>query len=347
MGVTRAGLAVAIACHVAFAQGAPRWTEQKSGVTARLRGVSAVSERVAWASGAAGTVLRSVDAGQSWQTLTIPGTESLDFRDVDGIDADTAYVLSIGNGAASRIYKTTDGGRTWRLQFQNEDPQAFFDAMAFWSADSGVAFSDSIDGQFVILLTGDGGRTWTRAPREGLPPALPNEGAFAASGTNVAVSGTRDVWIGTGAAATARVLRSSDGGRTWQVSATPLGAGPSAGIFSIAFRDAQHGIVVGGDYKKESEAVDNAAVTRDGGRTWTLVGGLSGFRSAVSYVRGARSPSLIAVGPSGADLSIDDGGSWRPIGGTGFHTLSVAPGGRAWAAGENGRISLVDGLLSR
>jgi hypothetical protein len=34
----------------------PRWTVQTSGVTARLRGVSAVSERVAWASGSDSTV---------------------------------------------------------------------------------------------------------------------------------------------------------------------------------------------------------------------------------------------------------------------------------------------------
>ncbi len=112
----------------------PSWTAQSSGVTSRLRGVSAVNERVVWASGSQGTVIRSQDGGTSWQRLTVPDAEKLDFRDVDAVDERTAYVLSIGNGDASRIYKTSDAGATWTLQFRNEDPKAFFDAMTFRDA---------------------------------------------------------------------------------------------------------------------------------------------------------------------------------------------------------------------
>src|SRR5947208_16874227 len=87
----------------------PHWEQQRSGVTARLRGVSAVSDRVAWASGAGGTVLRTVDGGGTWSTLPVPGAGQLDFRDVDAISDVVAYVLSIGPGGASRIYQTRDG----------------------------------------------------------------------------------------------------------------------------------------------------------------------------------------------------------------------------------------------
>ena len=41
----------------------PHWTLQTSGVNARLRGISAVSDRVAWASGSGSTVLRTSDGG--------------------------------------------------------------------------------------------------------------------------------------------------------------------------------------------------------------------------------------------------------------------------------------------
>jgi photosystem II stability/assembly factor-like uncharacterized protein len=314
---------------------APAWTAQSSGVTARLRGVSAVSDLVAWASGSGGTIIRTADGGATWQALTVPDVAKLDFRDVDAISADVAYVLSIGSGESSRIYKTSDAGRTWTLQFTNTDPNAFFDAMAFWDADRGLAFSDSVDGALVILRTDDGGRTWTRVPGGGLPPALENEGAYAASGTNVAVFGRDHAWIGT---SRSRVLRSTDGGRTWAAAVTPLAAGSSAGIFSIAFRDAEHGIVVGGDYRKEAEAVDNAAVTSDGGRTWTMAKGLSGFRSVVSYVPGTS--TALAVGPQGADHSTDDGRTWRALeGASGLHTFAFAPKRRVgWGAGEQGRI---------
>lgn len=319
---------------------APVWTDQPSGVGARLRGISAVSDQVAWASGSGGTVLRTTDGGSTWRALKVAGAEALDFRDIDAISDQIAYALSIGSGASSRIYKTIDGGRSWALQIMNTDPKAFFDAMAFWSAERGITFSDSVDGQLVILRTDNGGLTWTRVPADGLPPALDNEGAFAASGTNIAVYGRSHVWIGTGAAAVSRVLRSSDGGRTWSAASTPLAAGPSSGIFSIAFRDAEHGIVVGGDYRKESEAVDNAAITTDGGKTWTAVKGLSGFRSVVSYLPGASTPTLIAVGPQGADQSVDDGRTWTPLAGSsGLHTFAFAKRARVgWGAGENGRI---------
>jgi photosystem II stability/assembly factor-like uncharacterized protein len=316
---------------------APSWTPQVSGVTARLRGVSAVSDQVVWASGANGTIVRTADGGKAWQTLPVPGGEKLDFRDIDAVTDRTAYALSIGSGDASRIYKTSDAGTSWTLQFTNGDPKAFFDAMAFWDADRGVAFSDSVDGAFVILLTSNGGRTWSRAPAAGLPPALAGEGAFAASGTNVAVSGSRDVWIGTTAG---RVLHSADQGRTWSIATTGIATGEATGIFSIAFRDLRNGLVVGGNYQKEREAIDNAAVTTDGGATWTLVKGLGGFRSVVTYRPGTAGLSLIAVGPSGADQSTDDGRTWTAIPGDGFHAFSIAPGGRSgWGVGEGGRIA--------
>jgi photosystem II stability/assembly factor-like uncharacterized protein len=314
---------------------AASWTLQTSGVTARLRGVSAVSDRVVWASGSNGTVLKTADGGTTWKALTVPDASQLDFRDIDAFSDRIAYVLSIGNGESSRIYKTIDGGQNWTLQLANKDPKIFLDAMAFWTPDSGVAFSDSVDGQFVIFTTTDGGRSWNRVPAASVPPALANEGAYAASGTNVSVSGTH-VWIGTTAS---RVLHSADRGRTWTVTQTPVATGSSTGIFSIAFRDALHGVVVGGDFQKERDAVDNAAVTSDGGKTWTLVKGLSGYRSVVACRPGSKG-WWIAVGPSGADLSTDDGRSWTPVSGGGFHAFAFAAGGRVgWGVGEKGAIA--------
>jgi len=320
----------------------PQWTLQTSGVTVRLRGVSAVSERIAWASGADSTVLRTTDGGATWQKLAVTA-DKLDFRDIDAVDPRTAYILSIGNGPASRIYKTTDAGATWTMQFKNEDAKAFYDAMSFWDQNHGIVFGDSIDGKFCVMTTENGGRTWVRVPASALPPALENEGAFAASGTNIALFGKSHAWIGTGAGVKSRVLSTTDRGRTWSIADTPLAAGASAGIFSIAFRDAMHGIVVGGDYKKENEAVDNLAVTSDGGSTWTLVKGLTGFRSVVAYVPGTKTPMLVAIGPSGTDYSTNDGRTWTALPGPGFDTLSFARGGIraqpvAFAAGAKGAV---------
>ena len=212
------------------------------------------------------------------------------------VDARTSYVLSDGNGEASRIYNTTEAGVPGH-SVQNSDPKAFYDAMLSGTL---ITYSgwDSIDGQFWHSHNHNGGSQLDRVGPASLPLALPSEGAFAASGTNIALFGKSHAWIGTGGAAKGRVLRTSDRGRTWAIAETPLSAGSSAGIFSIAFRDARHGIVVGGDYTKESEAVDNIAVTSDGGVTWSLRKGLSGYRSVVAYVPGRRKQmSIVTVGP--------------------------------------------------
>ncbi|MEP7337998.1 MAG: YCF48-related protein [Acidobacteriota bacterium] len=325
---------------------AAQWIEQSSGAKARLRAVSAVSNKIAWASGANGTCLKTVDGGATWQLLKVPGAESLDFRDVDAFDADTAYLLSIGEGEKSRIYKTTDGGRTWQLQFTNHNPKAFFDAMAFWDAKGGIAISDPVDGHLLIIKTTDGGATWTEVPAAKIPPALANEAAFAASGTCITVQGRNNAWIATGGGA-ARVFRSTDGGNTWQVATTPIiSGGQATGNFSIAFKDAKHGVIVGGDYTKESEARDNAAVTSDGGRTWALTKSLpGGFRSGVVYVRAAKAPAILAVGPKGTDYTLDNGASWTSLGAGGYHAVGFA-GATAWAVGEGGRVGKHAGNLS-
>jgi photosystem II stability/assembly factor-like uncharacterized protein len=318
--------------HQRLPSNAPTWAFHETGVTARLRGVSAPDVNVVWASGTDGTIIRTTDGGRTWKRLTIPDASTLDFRDIDAFDDRTAYALSIGPGQASRIYKTSDGGGTWTLQFRNDDPKAFYDAIAFRDSRRGFAFSDSVDGQFVILRTDDGGRTWTRVMASGLPAALAGEGAYAASGSNIAIVGDT-IWIGT---SRSRVLRSDDGGRTFTVWQTPLPTSDSAGIFSIAFRDATRGIVVGGDFQKPAEAVNNAAITIDGGRTWASVYGLGGFRSAIAHV-GGDSHTWIAVGPSGADLSRDDGRSWTAVPGPGFHAVAAVPRANVvWAVGEKG-----------
>lgn len=331
------------------ALGNARWMAQSSGTSVRFRGVSAVSADVAWASGERGTYSRTTDGGRTWQPGVVPDAAELDFRDVDAFDANTAYLLSIGEGDKSRIYKTTDGGRHWSLQFRNKRPAAFFDAMAFWDRAHGVAMSDPVDGRFLIITTSDGGATWEEMPPEGMPPALAGEGAFAASGTCLAVRGKADVWFGTGGPGGARVFRSADAGRTWQVAATPIQSGKSAGIFSLAFWGAGRGVAVGGDYTNEREARDNLAVTQDGGKTWRIVKGPrpNGYRSCVAVVPGTKAPTLITVGPSGSEYSLDGGESWASAGTDGYHSTSFAgPAVSGWAVGESGRVAKYAGAAT-
>jgi photosystem II stability/assembly factor-like uncharacterized protein len=175
-----------------------QWTTQPSGTKARLRGLSVLSGEVAWASGTQGTVVRTTDGGVTWRARNVEGATDLDFRDIQALDDQTAWVLSIGPGAASRIYQTSDGGESWTLRHTNPDPKGFLDAIAFWPDGHGVALGDPVEGRFTILTTGDGGKSWKPIPPDGMPLALPGEGAFAASGTCLTIQGEQNAWFGTG-----------------------------------------------------------------------------------------------------------------------------------------------------
>ena len=316
---------------------APRLADQTSGTDALLIAAHAVSEDVVWLSGTGGAVVRTTDGGATWTASVVPGADSLQLRDVHALDAQTAWALSIGTGDDSRIYKTTDGGATWRQVFANPEAEGFFDCLSMWDARRGLAFSDSVEGTFLIVTTADGGETWTRVPASALPPASEGEGGFAASGTCVAVHGTETAWIGTGNAAPARVLRTTDGGRTWTAAATPLAAGEAAGVASVAFRDAQHGVALGGDIGAPDVVSEAVAFTSDGGRTWTAGGTLpfAGAAYGGAYVPGTN--ALLAVGPGGAALSRDDGRTWTLLDERTFWGVAAAPEA-AWLTGSEGRV---------
>ncbi|BCJ55024.1 hypothetical protein Asp14428_64990 [Actinoplanes sp. NBRC 14428] len=251
---------------------APSWELSGTGVTARFRGLAPVSDKVAWVAGSGGTILRTVDGARSWQRVDPPGTAELQFRDIEAFDARHAVALTIGEGDQSRLYATGDGGATWTETFRNDDPAAFYDCVTFLDRRHGLALSDPVAGKFRILATSDGGRTWHVQPTTGMPDALPGEFAFAASGTCLVsagplsagsvsagsvsagpgsvgpVSAGHHAWFATGGADRARIFATADGGRTWHATDTGIPSGPSAGIYSLAFRDPRHGLAVGGDY---------------------------------------------------------------------------------------------------
>lgn len=311
-----------------------QWVKQPVNTTASFRGLSVVSEKIIWASGTGGTVIRSVDGGKTWKVMTVPGAEKLDFRDIEAFDANTAYLLSIGNGESSRIYKTTDGGVSWKQQFINKNEKAFFDALACWDAKNCIAMSDPVDGHYVLISTTDG-ENWKPIVSNKMPAAKDGEAAFAASGTCLIVNGKNDVFLVSGGN-DARVFRSTDRGVTWTVAETSIKKGTSgSGIFSIAFRNALHGVLVGGNYEKPDDANINLAFTGDGGKTWRNGNGLSGYRSAVTYIN---DKTMIAVGTNGTDISRDRGATWKKIGSEDLNAV-VAKGKKAvWAVGPKGYV---------
>jgi photosystem II stability/assembly factor-like uncharacterized protein len=321
-------------------------TVQKSNTTENLRGISVVDDQIAWASGTHGTYLRTTDGGNSWRAAQLPEAETLDFRDVEAFSANLAYLLSAGPGEQSRIYKTINAGKSWSLQFSNKNPKGFFDCMAFWDRDHGIAVGDPVPDnssklRFELIATEDGGENWKPIPPDQLPPAVEGEGAFAASGSCIAVHGNSNLWFATGGKV-ARVFRSTDAGKTWTVADTPIVHGSdSAGIFSIAFRDALHGVIAGGDYRHPEQGGPNLASTDDGGATWKLSPiSPQAYFSAVAFAQlPAGGKAVLVVGSTRAAYADDIAKtSWQKIWNLNLNALSVGPTGKAMAVGPKGLI---------
>jgi len=322
---------------------APVLTAESSGVDVVLQAVAAVDDDVVWITGHHGVVLRSTDGGATWVRLRVPDSDSLEFRDVAAFGQDTAYLLAAGPGPRSRIFFTADGGQTWTPQFVNTDPRAFYDCFAFWSTSSGVVVSDAVQGQLLVRVTVDAGAHWNVLPPASVPAALEGEGAFAASGTCVTSLGRRHAWIASEAAQGSRVYRSSDGGLSWSVAGVPFITGDATGVATVAFRDTLTGVALGGRVASATDTTAHAAVTHDGGATWTQAGRppFPGATYGAVYVPGAAVPVLVAAGPGGLALSRDDGATWTLLSTAGYWAVGFSSVHAGWAAGPGGRITRI------
>ena len=341
-------------CFLALAQTAS-WTIQESNSTASLRGIYAVDKNVAWASGTAGTVLKTTDGGAHWTPCTTPpDAQTLDFRGIQAWDSSQALVMASGPGDKSRLYKTTDGCKTWTLTLKNPDtPDGFFDSFfADWSEEtgtptwSGSVLGDPVHGHFIVLDTADSGTTWT--PRK-IPDLAPGEslGGFAASNSlfpaNQEQAHNAHLFATGGKAGAVLWIESPT--KTWSKVNLPIAHGAdSTGIFSIAahtdkepFRNVVSTtevlVAVGGDFAKPSESSGTAAYSLDGGKTWSgATKPPHGYRSSVAWSNQLN--AWIAAGTNGSDFSRDDGKTWQPLDNENWNALSLP-----FVVGPKGRIA--------
>ena len=330
----------------------PKLTPQASGTTQLLISVSPVNSHVVWAAGTGGTYVVTTDGGETWKAAVVPGAESLQFRDVHGVSDKVAYLMSIGSNTTDfRIYKTVDGGANWTIEFTNETVNAFYDCFAFWSPRRGITHSDSVNGVFPDIRTKNG-VTWESIAAN-MPAALAGEASFAASGTCAATQGERNAWIATGGSTIARILATRDGGETWNAYGTPIVSSPSAGGISVAFRDAENGILGGGDLASNASA--EAATSNDGGQTWTLTNQppVQGAIFCLAYVRGKSEGEDEEFGrtvviTAETEPNFDSGSAaWTPDEGrtwfalptvSGYWAVGFANPEAGWFVGNNGQI---------
>lgn len=298
-----------------------------------IRAIKVLDESKVYFAGSKGNVGFKTDKGVLLNSLNIKYKDSIipNFRSV-AFNGTDYFAFSIGNPAL--LYKISEGTST--IVYKEEHEKVFYDSMHFFDDNKhGIAVGDPTEDCASIILTADAGKTWSKLSCENLPKFEEGEAFFAASNTNIKTIGST-VWIASGGTK-ARVLKSEDYGQTWQIFDTPIiqGNGPQ-GIYSIDFADKNNGIVIGGDYSKPLENKANKAITKDGGKTWTLVadGQNPNYKSCVQYVPNTNGKEVFAVGKTGISFSNDGGNTWNKVSKESYYAIQFVDENTAWLSGN-------------
>ena len=129
-------------------------------------------------------------------------------------------------------------------------------------------------------------------------------------------------------------------------------AGEAAGLASISMVDGRAGTAFGGNLGggnvgRGGTPTDKVVRTQDGGRTWSVLGrpAFTGNPTAAVYggvhVPGTGTSALIAVGPGGADVSLDGGSTWRTMDPQAWWGVGSGGADASWITGPGGRIARV------
>ncbi len=283
------------------------------------------------------TLQRSVDAGRSWESLlgglpagfeivsatilppgelyltaldgrtltTLPealtwGKQTLDVTQLELQDLAVAPdgAIFVANSGAG-VFKSVDGGRTWTETNFPARSDPMFQPGRLAIADEGTLFAAA---GIVMARSTDGGEHWTPLP--GLPAGF----EIASLAVSPGFAASRVVLAGENYGSS-QIVRSSDGGETWEVVFDGASVEDAAGVSAITF--------------SPNFATDGTAYawlrgggllrSADGGRSWSLIESeQSGYYGQSLAVSPAGDLYLGALGGH-VLVSEDEGRHWRDL----------------------------------
>lgn len=212
-GLARAGervVAVGQRGHVLWSDdGGRNWQQAEVPVASDLVAVHFPTPQKGWAVGHDGVILHSADAGRSWtrQRDGRPDAADTPLLDVWFLDGSRGYAV----GAFGLLLETSDGGATWQ---------------------SAQASSDNPKNLHLYSVRAIAGEVWLAGEQGTLLKLDRGSGRFTAvplpyQGTLFGVTGNERVVVVHGLRG--NVLRSTDGGASWQAVPTGLQVGITAG----------------------------------------------------------------------------------------------------------------------
>lgn len=240
--------------------------------------IAFVDAETGWYGNGSGKLFATADGGETWDLLwERPGTF---IRCLAFIDENTGFLGNVGTGYfpgvtdETLMYKTTDGGRTWDAlpDAQTEAMgglcslevlHADFINQGFRETKTRVIGVGRVGGPAWMVYSDDIGETWTHIDLSEHAGMALDVHFFDLNTGVVAASSSADLNT-----TTARVLRTEDAGRTWQV--VYDSGRPTENIWKFSFPTREVGYGTVQSYDPDPKAAQRYVIkTTDGGKTWT------------------------------------------------------------------------------
>lgn len=283
-----------------------RWTSvSPSFVGASLDSVRWLDSRVAVAVGDHGAIVRTADAGATWQFIQQPMADLAHYQALAVLDSSTL----IAAGPDGAMIRSEDKGLTWRPIYSPATGN--INSLSFRNASIGVMNSYR-DGAF---RTVDGGLTWTRIASADASRPLERLNSMVLRGMLGFATGESGRY------------RSVDGGASWRALDLPWYA---PGITYVTFVDDQTLVISGSRFERST----------DGGQSWQPLPLISGTYSPSSPLRFSRD-GQVGVDVWREMRSVDRGLTWAFRGGVVVvNDVDFSPDNVALSVGQVGELSL-------
>lgn len=282
-----------------------------------------ISPEVGYYGNGAGKVFKTIDGGENWAVvLDKPG---LFVRCLGFLDEDTGFIGNVGPGYfpgvedETLMYRTDDGGASWKavpgLDGSGLAGLCAIQVVRYPFIDAGVAGEKAlivaggrVGGPAGLLMSSDQGETWEPIDLSAHGGMVLDVHFFTDRIGLVATSTSSDIQE-----SRARIIRTEDGGATWQV--VYESARPFELTWKFSFPTRQTGYCTVQSYNPDPAASQRfVAKTADGGRSWAEIPLVDDARVRAFGVGFIDERTGFVGAVPGGFLTTDGGATWSPAG---------------------------------